>query len=152
MLVKMVASALISSAQAAAARTRYPASALSCHPPRRNPPTAAKVSVPASAPSSLRHRAAGVGRLIPYRDDFDYRNLLPPGFIVRGTATPCSAPSWAGTRCLATSTPRYRFEKAWPLLWFVVIGLIAAAVGYLYARSPRRWQLRAPAARGSPNR
>lgn len=26
------------------------------------------------------------------------------------------------------------FEKAWPLLWFVVIGLIAAAVGYLYAR------------------
>ena len=28
----------------------------------------------------------------------------------------------------------YRFERAWPLVWFVVIGLAAAAIGYLYAR------------------
>jgi CIC family chloride channel protein len=28
----------------------------------------------------------------------------------------------------------YRFEDAWPLLWFVVLGVVAATVGYLYAR------------------
>lgn len=46
---------------------------------------------------------AALGASIPYRDDFDYRNLLP-GFIASGTA-------------------------------YAVLGvLIAAAVGYLYAR------------------
>src|SRR6202161_4907891 len=29
----------------------------------------------------------------------------------------------------------YRFEEAWPLVWFVVLGVAAAAVGYLYART-----------------
>lgn len=28
----------------------------------------------------------------------------------------------------------YRFEDAWPLLWFVALGVAAASVGYLYAR------------------
>ena len=28
----------------------------------------------------------------------------------------------------------YRFEDAWLLLWFVVLGIVAATVGYLYAR------------------
>ena len=28
----------------------------------------------------------------------------------------------------------YRFESPWPLLWFVVLGIVAAAVGYLFAR------------------
>ncbi len=68
---------------------------------------------------------------ITYRDDFDYRCLLP-GFITSGTA-------YAVLGAFLVFDPlfgyiaEYRFEKAGPLLWFVVIGLVAAAIGYLYA-------------------
>ncbi len=44
---------------------------------------------------------------------------------------------WASTRCSVTSTPNTGFEEAAPLLWFYpcVLGVVAAAVGYLYART-----------------
>jgi chloride channel protein, CIC family len=71
---------------------------------------------------------------IPYRDDFDYRYLLP-GFITSGTAYAVLGAFLGFDPLFGYIDAEYRFEKAWPLLWFVVIGLIAAAIGYLYART-----------------
>ncbi len=71
---------------------------------------------------------------IPYRDDFDYRCLLP-GFITSGTAYAVLGAFLGFDPLFGYIDAEYRFEKAWPLLWFVVIGLIAAAIGYLYART-----------------
>ncbi len=71
---------------------------------------------------------------IPYRDDFDYRCLIP-GFITSGTAYAVLGAFLGFEPLFGYIDAEYRFEKAWPLLWFVVIGLIAAAIGYLYART-----------------
>jgi chloride channel protein, CIC family len=71
---------------------------------------------------------------LPYRDDFDYRCLLP-GFITSGTAYAVLGAFLGFDPLFGYIDAEYRFEKAWPLLWFVVIGLIAAAIGYLYART-----------------
>jgi CIC family chloride channel protein len=70
---------------------------------------------------------------ITYRDDFDYRCLLP-GFITAGTAYAVLGAFLGFEPLFGYIDAEYRFEKAWPLLWFVVIGLVAAAIGYLYAR------------------
>ncbi|SON59530.1 H(+)/Cl(-) exchange transporter ClcA [Mycobacterium simulans] len=70
---------------------------------------------------------------IAYRDDFDYRILLP-GFITSGTAYAVLGSFLGFDPLFGYIDAEYRFERAWPLLWFVVLGLIAAAVGYLYAR------------------
>ncbi|AGZ51610.1 chloride channel protein [Mycobacterium kansasii] len=70
---------------------------------------------------------------ITYRDDFDYRSLLP-GFITSGTAYAVLGAFLGFDPLFGYIDAEYRFERAWPLLWFVVIGLVAAAVGYLYAR------------------
>ena len=70
---------------------------------------------------------------IPYRDDFDYRCLLP-GFITSGTAYAVFGSFLGFDPLFGYIDAEYRFEKAWPLLWFVVLGLVAAGVGYLYAR------------------
>ncbi|BBX64499.1 hypothetical protein MSAS_36730 [Mycobacterium saskatchewanense] len=70
---------------------------------------------------------------ITYRDDFDYRCLLP-GFITSGTAYAVLGAFLGFDPLFGFIDAEYRFEKAGPLLWFVVIGLAAAAVGYLYAR------------------
>ncbi len=71
---------------------------------------------------------------IPYRDDFDYRCLLP-GFITSGTAYAVLGAFLGFDPLFGYIDAEYRFEKAWPLLWFVVIGVVAAAIGYLYART-----------------
>ncbi|MBW0019039.1 MAG: chloride channel protein [Mycobacterium sp.] len=71
---------------------------------------------------------------IAYRDDFDYRSLLP-GFITSGTAYAVLGAFLGFDPLFGYIDAEYRFEKAWPLLWFVVLGLVAAAVGYLYART-----------------
>ncbi|GAA4532591.1 chloride channel protein [Mycobacterium paraffinicum] len=71
---------------------------------------------------------------ITYRDDFDYRCLLP-GFITSGTAYAVLGAFLGFDPLFGYIDAEYRFEKAWPLLWFVVIGLVAFAVGYLYART-----------------
>ncbi|OBA73226.1 chloride channel protein [Mycobacterium sp. 1554424.7] len=71
---------------------------------------------------------------IPYRDDFDYRYLLP-GFITSGTAYAVLGAFLGFDPLFGYIDAEYRFERAWPLLWFVVIGLASAAVGYLYART-----------------
>jgi CIC family chloride channel protein len=71
---------------------------------------------------------------ITYRDDFDYRSLLP-GFITSGTAYAVLGSFLGFDPLFGYIDAEYRFEKAWPLLWFVVIGLVAAGIGYLYART-----------------
>ncbi|WP_077078070.1 chloride channel protein [Mycobacterium numidiamassiliense] len=70
---------------------------------------------------------------ITYRDDFDYRCLLP-GFITSGVAYAVLGSFLGFDPLFGYIDAEYRFERAWPLLWFVVIGLAGAAVGYLYAR------------------
>jgi CIC family chloride channel protein len=70
---------------------------------------------------------------IPYRDDFDYRCLLP-GFITSGAAYAVFGAFLGFDPLFGYIDAEYRFERAWPLLWFLVIGLAAAAIGYLYAR------------------
>lgn len=70
---------------------------------------------------------------ITYRDDFDYRCLLP-GFITSGTAYAVLGSLLGFEPLFGYIDAEYRFERAWPLLWFVVIGLVAAGIGYLYAR------------------
>ena len=69
---------------------------------------------------------------IPYRDDFDYRCLLP-GFITAGTAYAVLGSFLGFDPLFGYIDAEYRFEKPWPLLWFVVIGVAAAAIGYTYA-------------------
>jgi len=71
---------------------------------------------------------------ITYRDDFDYRCLLP-GFITSGTAYAVLGSFLGFDPLFGYIDAEYRLEKAWPLLWFVVIGVVAAAIGYLYART-----------------
>ncbi|WP_221046289.1 chloride channel protein [Mycobacterium senriense] len=71
---------------------------------------------------------------ITYRDDFDYRCLLP-GFITSGTAYAVFGAFLGFDPLFGYIDAEYRFEKSWPLLWFVAIGLAAAAIGYLYART-----------------
>ncbi|WP_156687627.1 chloride channel protein [Mycobacterium sp. Marseille-P9652] len=70
---------------------------------------------------------------ITYRDDFDYECLLP-GFITSGTAYAVLGSFLGFDPLFGYIDAEYRFERAWPLLWFVVIGVVAAAVGYLFAR------------------
>ncbi|MCV7027698.1 chloride channel protein [Mycobacterium sherrisii] len=71
---------------------------------------------------------------IIYRDDLDYRCLLP-GFITSGTAYAVLGAFLGFDPLFGYIDAEYRFENPWPLLWFVVLGLVAAAVGYLYART-----------------
>jgi chloride channel protein, CIC family len=68
-----------------------------------------------------------------YRDDFDYRILLP-GFITAGTAYAVLGSFLGFDPLFGYIDAEYRFERAGPLLWFVVLGLAAAGIGYLYAQ------------------
>ena len=71
---------------------------------------------------------------LPYRDDFDYRVLLP-GFITSGTAYAVLGAFLGFDPLFGYIDAEYRFERGWPLVWFVGIGLIAAFTGYVYART-----------------
>ncbi len=70
---------------------------------------------------------------IVYREDFDYRSLIP-GFITSGTAYAVYGSILGFEPLFGFIAPDYRFEP-WQLIWFLVIGIIAAAIGYLYART-----------------
>jgi CIC family chloride channel protein len=69
-----------------------------------------------------------------YREDLDYRSLMP-GFVTSATAYAVMGSFVGFDPLFGYVDAEYRFEQAWPLLWFVVLGVLAAAVGYLYARS-----------------
>ncbi len=70
---------------------------------------------------------------IIYRDDFEYRTLYP-GFVTSATAYAVFGSFLGFDPMFGYVDAEYRFEDAWPLLWFVVLGIAAATVGYLYAR------------------
>jgi CIC family chloride channel protein len=70
---------------------------------------------------------------LPYREDFDYRSLLP-GFISSATAFAVRGAILGFDPMFGFVDAKYRFEEAWPLLWFVVLGIVAAAIGWLYAQ------------------
>jgi CIC family chloride channel protein len=70
---------------------------------------------------------------LPYREDFDYRTLLP-GFISSATAFAVRGAILGFDPMFGFVDAKYRFEEAWPLLWFVVLGIVAAAIGWLYAQ------------------
>jgi CIC family chloride channel protein len=69
---------------------------------------------------------------IVYREDFDYRSLVP-GFITSGTAYAIYGAFLGYDPLFGFVAPDYDFVPT-QLLWFLVIGIVAAAVGYLYAR------------------
>jgi chloride channel protein, CIC family len=71
---------------------------------------------------------------IIYREDFEYRTLYP-GFVTSATAYAVFGSFLGFDPMFGYVDAKYRFEEAAPLLWFVVLGVIAAAVGYLYART-----------------
>ena len=70
---------------------------------------------------------------IVYREDFEYRFLLP-GFIASATAYAVLGSILGFEPLFGFVDAEYRFEDVWPLLWFAVLGIVAAAIGYLYAR------------------
>jgi chloride channel protein, CIC family len=69
---------------------------------------------------------------IVYREDFDYRSLVP-GFITSGTAYMVYGLFLGFDGLFGSVTPGYVFNPA-QLGWFVLIGIVAAAVGYAYAK------------------
>jgi chloride channel protein, CIC family len=70
---------------------------------------------------------------IIYREDFEYRTLYP-GFVTSATAYAVFGSFLGFDPMFGYVDAEYRFEDAWPLLWFVFLGIVAATVGYLYAR------------------
>ena len=70
---------------------------------------------------------------IIYREDLEYRSLIP-GFITSATAYAILGSILGFEPMFGFVDAEYRFEEALPLLWFAVLGVVAAAVGYLYAR------------------
>jgi CIC family chloride channel protein len=70
---------------------------------------------------------------IIYREDLEYRALVP-GFIASATAYAVLGSIMGFEPLFGFVDAEYRFEETLPLLWFAVIGVIAATIGYLYAR------------------
>ena len=70
---------------------------------------------------------------IIYREDLEYSTLYP-GFVTSATAYAVFGSFLGFDPMFGYVDAEYRFEDAWPLLWFVVLGVVAATVGYLYAR------------------
>jgi CIC family chloride channel protein len=70
---------------------------------------------------------------IVYREDFDYKALIP-GFITSATAYAVLGSILGFDPLFGFVAADFRFDHPLDLTWFVVIGIVAAAVGYLYAR------------------
>jgi CIC family chloride channel protein len=70
---------------------------------------------------------------IVYREDFDYRSLIP-GFITSATAYTVYGLCLGFDGLFGSVAPNYVFDPA-QLGWFVLIGIVSAAIGYLYART-----------------
>jgi chloride channel protein, CIC family len=69
---------------------------------------------------------------IVYREDFDYRSLIP-GFITSATAYTVYGLILGFDPLFGSVAADYAFDPA-QLGWFVLIGIVSAAIGYLYAR------------------
>lgn len=70
---------------------------------------------------------------IIYRRDFDYRALVP-GFITSGTAYAVYGAFLGFEPLFGQLVTDYAFDPA-QLPWFLLIGIVSAAIGYLYART-----------------
>lgn len=70
---------------------------------------------------------------IVYRRDFDYQALIP-GFITSATAYSVLGSILGFDPLFGFVAADYRFHSPLDLSWFIVLGIIAAGVGYLYAR------------------
>ncbi|KWX21194.1 chloride channel protein [Mycolicibacterium wolinskyi] len=70
---------------------------------------------------------------IVYREDFDYRALVP-GFITSATAYAVLGSFLGFDPLFGFLAADYRFDHPLDLGWFVVLGVLAAGVGWLYAR------------------
>ncbi|MBV8964683.1 MAG: chloride channel protein [Mycobacteriaceae bacterium] len=71
---------------------------------------------------------------IVYREDFDYRSLVP-GFITSATAYAVSGSILGFQPLFGSVVTDYRFHQPLQLIWFALLGIVAAAIGYLYART-----------------
>ena len=71
---------------------------------------------------------------IVYREDFDYKALVP-GFITSATGYAIYGSVLGFEPLFGFVVTDYRFHQPLQLLWFVLIGIVAAALGYLYART-----------------
>ncbi|AKK25567.1 chloride channel protein [Mycobacterium sp. EPa45] len=69
---------------------------------------------------------------IVYREDFDYKALIP-GFVTSGTAYAIYGSILGFEPMFGFVARDYQFDPA-ELGWFALIGIVSAAVGYLYAR------------------
>ncbi|MCV7344656.1 chloride channel protein [Mycolicibacterium rhodesiae] len=70
---------------------------------------------------------------IVYREDFDYK-VLVPGFITSATAFSVFGSILGFEPLFGYVASDFRFQQPAILIWFVVLGIVAAAFGYLYAR------------------
>jgi chloride channel protein, CIC family len=70
---------------------------------------------------------------IIYREDFDYRSLIP-GFITSGTAYAVYGSILGFEPLFGQVAPDYQFDPA-QLPWFLIIGIVCAAIGLLYAKT-----------------
>ncbi|MEZ0354889.1 chloride channel protein [Mycobacterium sp. SA01] len=70
---------------------------------------------------------------IVYREDFDYK-VLVPGFITSATAFSVFGSILGFEPLFGYVASDFRFHQPAILIWFVVLGIVAAAFGYLYAR------------------
>jgi CIC family chloride channel protein len=71
---------------------------------------------------------------IVYREDFDYKALVP-GFITSATAYAVFGSILGFQPLFGFVAADYHFHQPGQLVWFALIGIVAAAVGYLYART-----------------
>jgi chloride channel protein, CIC family len=71
---------------------------------------------------------------IVYREDFDYRSLVP-GFITSATAYSLFASILGWKPLFGSVASDFQFHQPLQLIWFVLIGIVAAVVGYIYART-----------------
>lgn len=70
---------------------------------------------------------------IVYREDFDYKALVP-GFITSATAYAVLGSILGFDPLFGFLAADYRFDHPLDLGWFGVLGVLAAGVGWLYAR------------------
>ncbi len=70
---------------------------------------------------------------IVYREDFNYKALIP-GFITSATAYVVYGSILGFEPLFGYIVADFRFNLPVELLWFILIGLVAAFFGYLYAR------------------
>ncbi|MDT5013554.1 MAG: chloride channel protein family [Mycobacterium sp.] len=71
---------------------------------------------------------------IVYREDFDYRSLVP-GFITSATAYAVSGSILGYSPLFGSIAADFQFHQPLQLAWFVVLGVVAAGVGLLYAQT-----------------